>query len=533
MKKNQHLHQVVSGTLVLSVAGLIAKILGAVYRVPFQNLVGDTGYYAYQQIYPFYGIEVTLALTGLPVFISRVVAEQDDRGKQLAVARLCRQILLVAGVVIFALLTFGSRFIANVMGDAHLRVVILGLAPVFLLMPWLAVGRGVQQGLLNMYPTAFSQVSEQVVRVGWIICVAVLAVVNHWNSYRMAAWAMISASVAGLIALGTLWITNHSLWQRAGRQSSPLTWHRLTKRLLTEGVLLCWLASVTVILQLVDSFTVKRALVAGGLSEAAAHVSKGIFDRGQPLLQLGLVIATSFSAALLPSLAEKWRHGQRQTFVQVYRVLFHVCITLATIAAAGMMTLMPVINTFLFKNSRGSWALVILMLAVPLAALVSAFCAVLQSVGHLWAMTSGLLAGLVVKCLVNYPAVRALGIDGAAWGTVVSLLTTLLFVWRALPAVVHQGGERHFVVKLLVITGVMVVVTGGGAWLMTSWLGSSRLSATLVLLVAIGVGAVVAIGLILHWQLLTIEELMALPGGEHLVRQTMKESKENKSNETR
>lgn len=533
MKKNQHLHQVVSGTLVLSIAGLIAKILGAVYRVPFQNLVGDAGYYAYQQIYPFYGIEVTLALTGLPVFISRVVAEQDDLPEQLAVARLCRRILLVAGVMIFTILTVGSRFIANVMGDTHLQVVIIGLAPVFLLMPWLAVGRGVQQGLLNMYPTAISQVSEQVVRVGWIICVAVLAVTNHWNSYRMATWAMVSATVAGLIAMATLGITNHSLWHRTDRQPSPLSWTQLTKRLLTEGVLLCWLASVTVILQLVDSFTVKRALVASGLSEVAAHVSKGIFDRGQPLLQLGLVIATSFSAALLPSLAEKWRHGQRQTFVQVYRVLFHVCITLATIAAAGMMVLMPAINTFLFKNSRGSEALIILMLAVPLAALVAAFCSVLQSVGRLKAMTTGLLAGLVVKCLVNYPAVKFLGIAGAAWGNVVSLLTTLLIVWRALPAIVHQGGERRFVAKLLAITGVMVVVAGGIAWLMTGWLGGGRLIAALVLLVAIVAGAVVAVTLILRWQLLTSDELMALPGGERLVKQMMKESKEKNSNETR
>lgn len=528
MKKNQHLHQVVSGTLVLSIAGLIAKILGAIYRVPFQNLVGDTGYYAYQQIYPFYGIEVTLALTGLPVFISRVVAEQDDLQEQLAVARLCRRLLMVAGVVIFTFLVAGSRLIASVMGDAHLQVVILGLAPVFLLMPWLAVGRGVQQGLLNMYPTAISQVSEQVVRVGWIICVAVLAVLNHWNSYRMATWAMISATVAGLVAAGALLVTNHSLWQQDQHRGPHLGWRQLTKRLLTEGVLLCWLASVTVILQLVDSFTVKRALVASGLSELAAHVNKGIFDRGQPLLQLGLVIATSFSAALLPSLADKWQHGQRQTFVQTYRVLFHVCITLATIAAAGMMVLMPAINTFLFKNSRGSWSLLILMLAVPLAALVSAFCSVLQSVGRFKAMTSGLLAGLVVKCLVNYPAVRFFGIDGAAWGTVISLLVTLLIVWRALPQIVHQGGERRFVVKLLTITGLMALITGGTAWLVTSWVGSGRLNAALVLLVAIVVGATVAIYLILHWQLLTNEELLALPGGERLVNQRMKENKEQR-----
>lgn len=312
--KNQHLHRIISGTLILSVAGLVAKILGAVYRVPFQNLVGDTGYYAYQQIYPLYGIEVTLALTGLPVFISRLVAEQNDLQDQLAVARLCRRILLAGGLLLFVLLAAGSRWIATVMGDHHLQAVILGLSPVFLLMPWLAVDRGVQQGMFNMYPTAISQVSEQLVRVAWIIIVAVMAVVFHWNAYRMAGLAMISAAAAGLVALTTLFLTNRLLW-RQGRKThrSVVSWQQVAKRLFTEGLLMCWLSSVTVILQLVDSFTVKRALVAGGLGDAAAHVSKGIFDRGQPLLQLGLVIATAFSAALLPSLAERWHHGDQRT----------------------------------------------------------------------------------------------------------------------------------------------------------------------------------------------------------------------------
>ncbi|WP_295746348.1 polysaccharide biosynthesis protein [uncultured Limosilactobacillus sp.] len=534
MKTNQHLHQIINGTLVLSVAGLLAKILGAVYRVPFQNLVGDTGYYAYQQIYPFYGIEVTLALTGLPVFISRLVAEQDDRQEQLAVARLCRRLLGVAGLVIFAVLTVGSHFLARVMGDTHLKSVIIGLAPIFLLMPWLAVGRGVQQGMLNMYPTAISQVGEQVVRVTWIIGVAMLATTHHWNSYRMASWAMVSALVAGIVALLILLVTNRLLWKNQQRHPAPLTGTQLTKRLLTEGVLLCWLASVTVILQLVDSFTVKRALVAGGLSEIAAHASKGVFDRGQPLLQLGLVIATSLSAALLPSLAEKWHEGDRQTFAHTYRVLFHVCIMLATMAAFGMMILMPFINTFLFKNSRGSGALTVLMLAIPLAALVSAFCAVLQSIHSLKAMTGGLVAGLVVKCSLNYPLTRNWGIDGAAWGTVISLLVTVMIVWRALPPVLHQGDhDGRFVSKLLTITAIMAVLAGGSASLMSWWLGAGRLHAALVLLVAISVGMVSAGWLVLHWRLLTEEELTALPGGERLAAMINKENKENDSNETR
>lgn len=68
------------GTAILSVAGLLSKVLSAVYRVPFQNIVGDVGFYIYQQVYPFYGIAVSFATYGFPVVISKLYAEKISIG---------------------------------------------------------------------------------------------------------------------------------------------------------------------------------------------------------------------------------------------------------------------------------------------------------------------------------------------------------------------------------------------------------------------------------------------------------------------
>ena len=40
------------GALILSLAGIISKVLGAVYRIPFARLVGDEGVGLYQMAYP-------------------------------------------------------------------------------------------------------------------------------------------------------------------------------------------------------------------------------------------------------------------------------------------------------------------------------------------------------------------------------------------------------------------------------------------------------------------------------------------------
>ena len=167
---------VMNGALILSLAALIAKILSACYRIPFENLVGNTGFYVYQQVYPIYGIGMTFALTGFPVFISKIIAEQDEEAAKLAVSHQIFVILAFFGLACFGFLQLFGHQIALMMGDRHLTPLLGSVSWMFLFMPILAVGRGYYQGTFNMTPTAISQVTEQFIRVTVIIFVALLAV---------------------------------------------------------------------------------------------------------------------------------------------------------------------------------------------------------------------------------------------------------------------------------------------------------------------------------------------------------------------
>lgn len=81
------MRRVMQGAFVLTIASFIAKVLSALYRIPLQNLVGDEGFYVYQQVYPIYGIAMTLALSGLPQFISKYVAERKILSSE---SKLCK-----------------------------------------------------------------------------------------------------------------------------------------------------------------------------------------------------------------------------------------------------------------------------------------------------------------------------------------------------------------------------------------------------------------------------------------------------------
>ena len=199
--KNEQLKNMMNGAFLLSIAAFIVKLLSAVYRVPFQNMVGNTGFYVYQQVYPIYGIGMTFALSGLPVYFSRKIAETDNEFEQLNLVKQSLLILSLFSLLIFGLLYKGAGLLAGLMGDTSLTPIIQSVSWMFLFMPLLATIRGYFQGTFRMKPTAVSQISEQLIRV------AVILLAAYWftrsesmNLYQMGSYAMSGAIWGALMA---------------------------------------------------------------------------------------------------------------------------------------------------------------------------------------------------------------------------------------------------------------------------------------------------------------------------------------------
>src|SRR5690606_26579997 len=199
--------------------------------------------------------------------------------------------------------------IADGMGDRQLSGIIQAVSWQFLLVPFLSVSRGYFQGTFQMIPTAVSQVVEQVVRVAVILLVAYTYTTSKDSVYQMGADAMSSAWIAGMAATVTMVVfmaSHHRKSPFSGvmySDSVPIpTYQTLLKRLGTEGLVLCLLSAMLILLQLIDSFTLYNGLVQSGVTPAVARSIKGVYDRGQPLVQLGMVVATAFSSSLLPTL---------------------------------------------------------------------------------------------------------------------------------------------------------------------------------------------------------------------------------------
>ncbi|WP_339060690.1 oligosaccharide flippase family protein [Tepidibacillus marianensis] len=210
--KVKHKQTFFEGVAILGFTAFLSKLLGAIYRIPYQNIAGDMGLGIYNKVYPLYSIVLILATAGFPVAISKIVAEQAVEGNHQEAKRVLKvsiYLLSLSGLALFLLLFFGSKMIAKLMGNPQLSLAIQSVSFALLIVPTMAAIRGYFQGYQNMVPTAFSQMAEQMIRVFTILLLAYYFM-NHsrYGVHYAGAGAVFGAftgALAGLIVLLSFW----------------------------------------------------------------------------------------------------------------------------------------------------------------------------------------------------------------------------------------------------------------------------------------------------------------------------------------
>lgn len=514
-RKEKQLNSIITGGLLLTLSSFISKFLSAVYKIPFQNLTGDEGFYVYQQVYPLYGLAVALTMTGLPIFVSKVVSETANELEMKERMQELHTWFVLIGVSFFLLLQFGAGVIANGMGDVELVPVIKIISFFFLFSPLLALVRGYFQGQTNMMPTSISQVIEQIVRVGILLWVAFSFGSSSWSFYDMGKMAYHSAWISAAVGVVTLfYFVNKYKEMNVFKSIFKLRLSTLMgKRILTEGVLLVAVGSLMVLLQFIDSFTVYNGLIEAGFTDQLAMSVKGVYDRGQPLVQLGMVVGISFSMTSLPILRKRAIEKKWTSWVEEAGSIIKLTTLLSGAASIGLVSVMPWMNETLFTDRNGTDVLQVMMLSIFWVSFIYCMHTVLQSSGEADNSLLALLAGLAFKWIMNQLAVRHLGLMGSSLVTVLSLvIIAVLMVLFMDKAIFKKVLENKFIVKwLFLLTALYGSVTFGLTSIENIFDLTGRTNSFILTLLGVVIGVIVFGGGAILLNVLTEEELEQLP----------------------
>ena len=122
----------IKGALVLGVANLVVKIIGAVFKIPLINLIGDDGSGYFNVAYQIYTFMFIVATAGFPIAISKMVAESIARDNERDARRIFQtaiSFLTVIGLVGSLILYFFADQLANLVGIADAALGIRAISP--------------------------------------------------------------------------------------------------------------------------------------------------------------------------------------------------------------------------------------------------------------------------------------------------------------------------------------------------------------------------------------------------------------------
>ncbi len=514
------------GTLILTFAALLIKILSAFYRIPFQNIVGDIGFYIYQQVYPFYGIAIVLSTYGFPVVISKLYTEEMAKKEQ----RNVKQLLLVSmiflsvfGFLCFVLLYGGAGWLANYMKDPQLAVLLRMVAVVFLMMPVISLLRGFFQGTGDMVPTAVSQVGEQFIRVATILISAVILVNHHFSLYVVGSGAVFG-SVTGGIVSGLILLF---FWFRVRRNESLQgSIHfrqsgKIIKTFIVQGFPICMSSMLLIFMQLADSLNLYSLLTEMGIGSETAKELKGVYDRGQPLIQLGTVVATSMSLALVPLITKEKMKRDVVALKGKIQLAIKISILVGVGATMGLWNIIRPTNTMLFENTDGSNVLAVLSTLILLASLIMTLTAILQGLGYTFFPAMTILGCILVKYGLNMVLVPMQGTLGAAVSSCLSLSIILILLIVKLRTIMGEFIINKHFYRMIGLAAIMMMLVLKSFLFLTGFIYdfgySVRFMASIQALGAVITGGFTYLILVLRGNIFKEEELSLLPFGSKLI----------------
>ncbi|MGO4890058.1 oligosaccharide flippase family protein [Anaerobacillus sp. MEB173] len=507
--------KLVRGTLILTAAIFISKILGLIYIFPFKAIVGLEGLALYSYGYIPYTVLLSVATLGVPLAVSKFVSKYNALGDYHTGRRLFKSglvVMSVTGVIAFLILFSLAPLIANYVIDGKelhgntIEDVIFTIRMVstaLLVVPIMSLIRGYFQGFQSMGPTAVSQVVEQIVRIVFILLLTFIIVKVYEGSLGIAVgFATFGAFVGALGGLAVLliyWYKRKSGLDQQLQQSTvdnkiPLS--KMYRELISYALPLSFVGLAIPLYQLIDMSTFNKALMNIGYSQIEAENAFGAFTQAaHKLILIPVALATAFSLTLLPTITKSFIEDNFKKLQTQITQTYQIILFLTVPAAIGLSILAYPAYGTLYGLEDMDVGANILRYYAPVAIFFSLFtvtAAILQGLNQQKFAVISLIAGLVMKLACNSLLIGQMGATGAAVATGVGYVTSIVInVWAIGKYANYQYKfivKRFFLIMIFALCmTIIVIVTNIG--IQAQFPLTNRLNATISLIISVLIGA--------------------------------------------
>lgn len=557
------------GAVILTIATVIVKLVGALFKIPLGNIMGNTGMGYFNTSYNLFNVVYSLAIAGLPVAVAKLVAENEALGRHKntrKILSISRVLFIATGLTGTCIMLFGARLYSNAVNNPNAFGAVIALAPTIFFACVMSIYRGYYEGLKNMYPTAISQIVEAVIKTVAGLGFTVLAMTLAENSYSStgsvfgiavggeeeaqililafaAAGAVLGVSVSTIGGAVYLLIRHRTKGdgitaQELEESPAPEETKRILKSLIKIAIPVCLGAVAVSLTSLIDGFSVMNRLEVALEADMSSIVAQygdvlptakedipnflyGAYGLAQTLFNLVPAITTTFGISALPAISSAWALKDERELTKNVSAALKITCLVAIPAGIGMSVLSePIIRLIYFNKADEAIIAVpvlqILGLAVMFVSFMTPINSMLQGIGRADLPVKLMLVGGALKLVVNYifVAMPQFNIKAASWGT----LACYVFIAFASVIVLVKQTKIKLDFKTVflkpLISGIICGITAVGTYFLFSKFFSNGVST----LASIGVAAVFYVISLIFLKTLAKDDILMLPKGEKLVK---------------
>ena len=520
-KKQTFLH----GTALLAMATVIVKVIGALYKIPLNAIIGEQGFSYFNTAYDIYTVLLMISTAGLPVAMSRMISQSNALGHYNQVRQVystARTIFLSLGLAGSLLMTVFCRQLANFLNQPDAWAAIGALGPSVLLICIMSTYRGFFQGHGNMIPTSISQVLEALIKLLVGMGLALLLLKLTRKVPFAAAGAIFGVTASCLVSALYLF----AIFRKSYRQL-PQSRDHVNPFCTTAKGLLIIAIPITIgsaglqFLTMLETKIYMGRLLELGYSHDLAATMKGIYNMTQTIFNMPCAFITPITISIIPAITANLTQlddrGARATEESAIRIMSLVAMP----CAVGLMVLARPVTALLGGYSGEKLALAtrlmtILGCSVVFNAIVLVTTAIMQAHGYVNRPVINMFIGGILKLVTIYiltgnPNIHILG---TPVGTLLCYVTISILNVVSLHHLVELSPRF---LKNMVRALCAALFMGAVAWL--TWFAMVKVnigSRLLLCAVPVLMGVISYCLAVYKCKVLTREDCLLLPKGEKI-----------------
>jgi stage V sporulation protein B len=560
-----------NSAMILVASTVIVKIIGILYKIPITEIIGLEGYGYFESAYNVYIPIYSIALAGLPVAVSRMVAHYSALGRFRDVRRVQKiafRLFLITGFLGTALLLAIAYPYAYFLVDTpEILPLLLVIAPAVLICALMSAYRGYYNGLRNMYPSAISEVIEAFIKAGAGIWLAKLVVDRalaefHANGVvfgqiftsekdvivaaapKSAMAAIAGVTISTVFSLLFLVLRHRFVGDRISQEElrasvRPEKAEHVAKRMLEIATPIVLSSLIFNLTSFIDSTTVLNRL--GTVAANNPDIMRSMYAEAYEVYDIQDIkafllgaygIALNFKNLLptltmtlgvsaIPVLTEAWTLKQKGTIKRSIESVLRVTMLLALPAGIGMAALAEPIIRLLYNSQEVLAGLSVsapTMVAFGLSAFLIASSqpttSMLQGIGRSDIPLYSTTIGAVLKIAINFVliAIPEINIFGAVIGSIVCYSVIVLINYVSLIAITKV---KVNLLQIFFKPLFCALLCGGAAWASYGLL-SRVIHPKLSTLIAVAVAMIVYVVALLYTRAITKHEVHMMPMGKKI-----------------